>query len=109
MIYRRVQKREKATNYCVRFGHSLWSTNQLPAQGVKAGTRNTSSKEASVVEHLAERVADIFQVDKGSRLTLKVRPHVETCMHRLLDFVLQRVVRSSTSEGTRIFGKLNYR
>ena len=25
--YRRVQKEKKATNYCVRFGHSLWSAN----------------------------------------------------------------------------------
>ena len=33
--YRRVQKKKKATNYCIRFGHSLWSANQLPAQGVK--------------------------------------------------------------------------
>ncbi|CAD1476014.1 unnamed protein product, partial [Heterotrigona itama] len=26
---------KKATNYCIRFGHSLWSANQLPAQGVE--------------------------------------------------------------------------
>ena len=34
MSYRRIQKKEKATNYfCTRvFGHSLWSANQLPAQ-----------------------------------------------------------------------------
>ena len=25
----------KATKYCIRFGHSLWSVNQLPARGVK--------------------------------------------------------------------------
>ncbi|KAF3422329.1 hypothetical protein E2986_10876 [Frieseomelitta varia] len=33
--YRCVQKKKKkkATNYCIRFGHSLWSANQLPAQG----------------------------------------------------------------------------
>ncbi|KOX77661.1 hypothetical protein WN51_09326 [Melipona quadrifasciata] len=30
--YRRVQREKKATNYCIRFGHSLWSANQLPAQ-----------------------------------------------------------------------------
>ncbi|KOX80643.1 hypothetical protein WN51_05498 [Melipona quadrifasciata] len=29
-----VQKKKKATNYCIRFGHSLWSANQLPAQGL---------------------------------------------------------------------------
>ncbi|CAD1469265.1 unnamed protein product, partial [Heterotrigona itama] len=23
---------KKTTNYCVRFGHSLWSANQLPTQ-----------------------------------------------------------------------------
>ena len=34
-LYRRVQKKKKARNYCIRFGHSLWSANQLPAQGVK--------------------------------------------------------------------------
>ena len=33
--YRRVQKKKRATNYCVRSGHSLRSANQLPAQGVK--------------------------------------------------------------------------
>ena len=32
--YRRVQKEKNATNYCIRFGHSLWSANQLPAQGI---------------------------------------------------------------------------
>ena len=26
---------EKETDYCIRFGHSLWSVNQLPAQEVK--------------------------------------------------------------------------
>ncbi|KOX74101.1 hypothetical protein WN51_14181 [Melipona quadrifasciata] len=31
--YRRVQKKKKTTNYRIRFGHSLWSANQLPAQG----------------------------------------------------------------------------
>ncbi|KOX79319.1 hypothetical protein WN51_09121 [Melipona quadrifasciata] len=30
--YQRVQKKKKATNYCIRFGHSLWSANQLSAQ-----------------------------------------------------------------------------
>ena len=25
MSYRRVQKKKEATNYCIRFGHSLWS------------------------------------------------------------------------------------
>ena len=34
MSYRRVQ-RESDELYCTRFGHSLWSANQLPAQGVK--------------------------------------------------------------------------
>ena len=32
--YRRVQRQKKA-NYCIRFGHSLRSANQLPAQEVK--------------------------------------------------------------------------
>ena len=31
---RRVQKNTKATIYCIRFGRSLWSANQLPAQRV---------------------------------------------------------------------------
>ena len=39
MSYRRVQKKKKATDYCIRFGHSLWSANQLPAQGVKKSRR----------------------------------------------------------------------
>ena len=34
MSYRRVRKERRATNYRVRFGHSLWSANRLPAQGV---------------------------------------------------------------------------
>ena len=34
MSYRRVRMKKKATNCCVRFGHSLWSANQLPAQVV---------------------------------------------------------------------------
>ncbi|CAD1470226.1 unnamed protein product, partial [Heterotrigona itama] len=34
ILYRRIQKKKKkkTTNYCIRFGHSLWSANQLPAQ-----------------------------------------------------------------------------
>ena len=35
MSYRRFQKTRKATNHCIRHGRSLWSANQLPAQGVK--------------------------------------------------------------------------
>ncbi|CAD1476106.1 unnamed protein product, partial [Heterotrigona itama] len=30
MSYRRVQEE---SDYCIRFGHSLWSANQLPTQG----------------------------------------------------------------------------
>ena len=34
--YRRVQKEKKATNYCIRYGHSLWSANQVAsARGQK--------------------------------------------------------------------------
>ncbi|KOX68487.1 hypothetical protein WN51_03973 [Melipona quadrifasciata] len=33
MSYRRVQKKKKAMNCRIRFGHSLWSANQSPAQG----------------------------------------------------------------------------
>ena len=33
--YRRVRKKLKATNYRERFGRSLWSANQPPAQVVK--------------------------------------------------------------------------
>ena len=32
--YHTDELKKKATNYCVRFGHSLWSVNQLPAQEV---------------------------------------------------------------------------
>ena len=32
-LCRRVRKKKKATNYCIRFGHSLRSANQLPTQG----------------------------------------------------------------------------
>ena len=35
----------KATNHCVRFGHSLWSVNQLPAQeGEQNCHRDTFAK-----------------------------------------------------------------
>ena len=30
-----IQKMKKATNYCIRSGHSLWSAERLPAQGVE--------------------------------------------------------------------------
>ena len=36
--------KKKATNYCIRFGHSLWSANQSPAQGVKFQYRRCSPK-----------------------------------------------------------------
>ena len=35
MSYRRIQQKKKATNNCIRFGLSLRSANQLPAQGVR--------------------------------------------------------------------------
>ena len=38
--YQRLQKEKKATKYCTRFGHSLWSANQLPAQGVETNDLN---------------------------------------------------------------------
>ena len=34
--YRRVRKEEKATNYCARFGHSLWSAISCAAKWLKA-------------------------------------------------------------------------
>ncbi|CAD1469003.1 unnamed protein product, partial [Heterotrigona itama] len=34
VIYHTDEFKKKATNYCMRFGHSLWSANQLPAQEV---------------------------------------------------------------------------
>ena len=44
--YRRVPKKKKATNYRIRLGHSLWSANQLPAQGVKfSGGISTKKKK----------------------------------------------------------------
>ena len=32
--YRRVQKKKKATNYCIRFGHSLWSAISSQRKGL---------------------------------------------------------------------------
>ncbi|CAD1476849.1 unnamed protein product [Heterotrigona itama] len=29
-FYHTDEVKRKATNYCIRFGHSLWSANQLP-------------------------------------------------------------------------------
>ena len=46
VMYRRVQKKKKATNYCIRFGHSLWSANQLPAQGVNCQRDVRGRKES---------------------------------------------------------------
>ena len=34
ILYRRIRKKKKATNYRVRFGHSLRYANQLPAQEI---------------------------------------------------------------------------
>ncbi|KOX80644.1 Mannosyl-oligosaccharide 1,2-alpha-mannosidase IB [Melipona quadrifasciata] len=45
--YRRVQKKKKATNYCIEFGHSLWSANQLPAQGPDVNIVARSSANTS--------------------------------------------------------------
>ncbi|CAD1478046.1 unnamed protein product, partial [Heterotrigona itama] len=36
--------KKKVTNYCIRFGHSLWSANQLPAQGVDSFENFLSQK-----------------------------------------------------------------
>ncbi|CAD1479125.1 unnamed protein product, partial [Heterotrigona itama] len=44
VIYRTDEFKKKVTNYCIRFGHSLWSANQLPAQGVKENRRRTSER-----------------------------------------------------------------
>ncbi|CAD1469550.1 unnamed protein product, partial [Heterotrigona itama] len=35
MILYRDEFKKKAANYCIRFGHSLWSVNHLPAQETK--------------------------------------------------------------------------
>ena len=32
-------ERKRKTNYCIRFGHSLWSATQLPAQGARRRRR----------------------------------------------------------------------
>ncbi|KOX78059.1 hypothetical protein WN51_05947 [Melipona quadrifasciata] len=47
--YRQVQKKKKATNYCIRFGHSLWSANQLLAQRVKDKNFCAARSELRVV------------------------------------------------------------
>ena len=52
--YRRVQKKKKATNYCIRFGRSLWSANQLPAQVVNEHNdtdTDTDGRMSSVMAH----------------------------------------------------------
>ncbi|CAD1476379.1 unnamed protein product, partial [Heterotrigona itama] len=34
VLYRRYYLKRKRQNYCIQFGHSLWSANELPAQEV---------------------------------------------------------------------------
>ena len=43
MSYRRVQGKKKATDYCTRFGRSLWSAISCPAQVVNMRTLNDTS------------------------------------------------------------------
>ena len=43
-----VQRKKIATNYRRRFGHSLWSANQLPAQGVRGKNYVTSRKYSNI-------------------------------------------------------------
>ena len=35
ILFQTPEFEKKATNHCTRFGHSLWSANQSPAQEVK--------------------------------------------------------------------------
>ena len=47
ILYRWIQK--EITNYCIRFGHSLWSANQLQAQEDNAHDCNIHTREAEIV------------------------------------------------------------
>ncbi|KOX69016.1 Neuropeptide FF receptor 1 [Melipona quadrifasciata] len=63
--YRRVQKKKKATNYCIRFGHSLRSANQLPAQGVHSA--NESFSETFSKHPKGRNEEDTRQVTRDER------------------------------------------
>ena len=73
MSHRRVQKEKKATNYYVRFGHSLWSANQLPAQEVNA---------ASNILLIVENKIRLKQIYKNQSLGRNIRV-VELCVEEV--------------------------
>ncbi|KAK1133208.1 hypothetical protein K0M31_014562 [Melipona bicolor] len=73
--HRRVQKKKKATNCYIRFGHSLWSADQLPARGVKPWPQRLST-EIAVSAEVNDKVAGnerCVELDSGSRSTLEDR------------------------------------
>ena len=83
-FYPVTQEEKKATNYCIRFGHSLWSANQLPPQVVKNRRRSgrtlpklivgrlssmaTEERGASSIVAAAIEVGNLFV---GSRVTCR--------------------------------------
>ena len=72
--YRRVRDRRKATNYCIRFGLSLWSVNQLLRLKRMQVCRFVSSR--STLFHRFEISSSRLKRTKFSRFLLS--PLVET-------------------------------
>ena len=55
--HRRAQTKKKATNYCIWFGHSLWSANQLPsARGLKERSTNFTRPEERILRTRRGRI-----------------------------------------------------
>ena len=77
MSYRRVRKKKKATNYCIRFGHSLWS-----AQPV-------ASVRGFNVEYQTHG-RDPYHVDRR----LPYAPNLRVCSPRVNDFATRPNVRT---------------
>ena len=64
MSYRRVRKKQKTTNYCIRFGRSLWSANQLSAQGI-------NNEFSSTNNFIITNAFRNFEVTTSTRLSLR--------------------------------------
>ena len=63
MSHRRAQKEKTTTNYCIRFGHSLWSAQPVAsASGLEKGTglKLTSFKFLSVLLLLTHKCVQCF-------------------------------------------------
>ena len=81
--YRRVRKEMEATNYCVRFGHSLWSAQRVnpPPRLSNVDERKRTIKDSAKMIEWVTR--DRRKNSKhAKRVKRNFRPRLSTCLNK---------------------------